>query len=180
MSTEIGRGLLGEYVAEGFLLVTLADDPAAGNQLDVPVPGRARWQLVSLAVVYTDGEAVGSRVPVLTFDDGSTVYMRSPMQGAIAAGAGAIGLCWFVGATAVAPPAALSHQAAPIPPTVLLPGHHIRTVTPGMTVASDYSQAALLVQEVPERGPVAELTRELVALRERLGEIERAGVPWPV
>ena len=170
----LARGLLGEYVAEGFQLVTLADDPAAGAEVAVTVPGRAAWRVLSVLVALVADATPVVRRPALVLDDQTTTYLTIP-SAADQANTTTVTYNWSELLGYSIADATGLRQAMGMQGLTVQPGHRLRTVTTGLQAGDNYGRPVLLVHEVPERGPVAELAAELVALRERLADLDRAG-----
>src|SRR5258706_4323517 len=52
-------------------------DPASG-EITGTVPTNALWRVLMIGAIYTSNAFAGVRQPILVFDDGATIYMRSP------------------------------------------------------------------------------------------------------
>jgi hypothetical protein len=170
VSVELGRGLIGEQVAESFLLVTTAGDPAAGAEATVTVPGRARWELLSFLVTLVTDATVVNRAVQLVADDATTIYVRQPTP-AVQAASLTVNYD-FLGSLGYSLADAVSGlQVIGTPPLTLYPGHRIRTSTLNLQAADNYGAPVLLVREVPERSVIGELGEELRLLRKQLGAL---------
>jgi len=120
-------------------------DPAANTEISETVPTNARWRLIGLAVPFVADANVANRVIVVTFDDGTNVYLRAPAAGNVTAGQ-----------TVQVSLGAFGHTAnsftqvwpsVSVPDLVLMGGHRIRTVTSGIQVGDNYGGPQYLVEE---------------------------------
>ncbi|HEY2936923.1 MAG TPA: hypothetical protein VGJ25_10000 [Gaiellaceae bacterium] len=171
MPEELVGGLLAERLTEEFLLVTTGDDPAASAEVLVTVPGRARWELYSFVVQLVTDATITARNVKLVADDQSTVYARMPTFRDHAAST-TVNYSWFRGAVGGNSSAAPVDVEAPLPPLVLMPGHRLLTVTVALAPTDNYGRPVLLVRELAERGPVAELAWQMEQLAERFRALE--------
>lgn len=120
--------------------------PGAGAELSETVPTGARWELVAFQTLFTAAVAVANRAPILTLDDGTTIYARLYIGTVITASQ-----AWQLGWT----PAAINVQEnvskvalMSLPIGVrLAAGHRIRTATVAIQAADQYSATQYLVRE---------------------------------
>jgi hypothetical protein len=162
---------LAGYPGGRILVATLGDDPAAGAEVSVTVPGRAMWRVHSVvAQLDTDGTAA-NRVPRFDFAyGGRTIYSVASTVAAtadtivnFAAGEG----CDHGGSVAA------GAVTMPLPPLLLQPGATFATVTDAIVAGDNWAAPVLYVTEIPERGP--DVWAELIAaLRAELSA--RAGM----
>jgi hypothetical protein len=131
------------------LKVVTGADPAANAEFSVTVPAGKWWELVSVSVLLAQG-ATQTPQPILTLDDGATVFYEgfgssaaqaagttcrytwapdSPQTGQVGAGAGV-------------------HATAPLIANLALPpGARVRSSTLGIGANTDYGAPALYVVE---------------------------------
>ncbi len=120
-------------------------NPAAGAEVSETVPTGARWLLHALSVRLVVDATVANREPMLTLDDGATVFARFPLAANITASQ-TRDLTWAaVGAALTATQS--NTLVVPLPPIPLLAGYRIRTVTANLQAADDYGAPQLLVEE---------------------------------
>lgn len=120
--------------------------PGAGAEISETVPTGARWELLAFRAQLVTAAAVANRVPVLTLDDGTTVYAASP-AGLAQAATLTEKYTW---AQAYPQPAAIAaaEVVAPLPNNIRLgSGHRIRTATANIQGADQYSAIQYLVRE---------------------------------
>ena len=138
------------HPAGRILVASLGDDPAAGAEISVTVPGRAIWQIHAITAVLVADANVANRVPHFIIDDGQrTIYeVASPANHTA-------NLTVRYSLTAgIAGDAQIAAGAVvlPLPPLVLLPGWRIQTATDAIVAGDNWGAPVLYVTEIPERG----------------------------
>lgn len=126
-------------------------NPVAGAEVLVPVPGGQVWVVQSVRVPLVTAVAVGNRRPSLIFDDGTTEFARAPAGLDVPATTTAA-LTWFREAAFGGVVGANGAVSGPLPPTVLLPGYRIRTLTLNLQAADAYGAPVLYVASYEVRG----------------------------
>lgn len=132
------------------LIASLEDDPAAGADVSITVPGRATWELLALNVAFVTDATVTNRTTFWLLDDGQHEFWRMRASGTTAASLThhhVLSPTFSRGQTVTT-----IHQI-PIPdPCILLPGWRIRTTTTSLQAGDNYGAPVLYVREIPERG----------------------------
>lgn len=150
------------------LIATAGDDPAAGAEVSITVPGRAVWRVLAFRAVLVTDATVTNRQVSLLVDNSETVFWQ--------VAAGAVQTASLTVRYSAAPGIAGDAQVAggvvvlPLPPLTLLPGWRIRTSTVALQAGDDWGAPVLYVQETPQRG--VEVGQEALrsALRRLIGE----------
>lgn len=174
MAIELGRGLIGERLAESFLLVEAQADPPAGADFAITVPGRATWELIALRAVLVVDATVATRAVHLMLDDGTRVYCEVP-QSRTQIASETWTYTWARDLGYAANDTTAFAQLLGIPSIALPPGHRIRASTANLQAADNWAAPVLLVREVPERGELGELAAELRVLHHQLAALAGAG-----
>lgn len=73
-----GSPIESSIVGGGYQRVIGGTDPPAGGELSETVPTGALWELVDIRADLATDATAGNRTVILRFDDGTTVYFRSP------------------------------------------------------------------------------------------------------
>ncbi|MCH8991464.1 MAG: hypothetical protein IIA44_06910 [Acidobacteria bacterium] len=138
------------HPAGRILVASLGDDPVAGAEISVTVPGRAIWQIHAITAILVTSVDVADRRPLFRVTDGQrTIYeVASP-----AAHTASLSVRYSLTA-GIAGDAQIASLAVvlPIPPLVLLPGWTIATSTVAIESADNWGAPVLYVTEIPERG----------------------------
>jgi hypothetical protein len=130
----------------GALRTIAGATPAAGAEISETVPTGARWQLVSFMATLSASATVATREPLLTFDDGATVYAFFP-SAATQAASSTVRRIYGAGFGAVSTVSVNAYQV-PLPsPAVLGSGHRIRTNTLSIQGTDQYSAIQYMVRE---------------------------------
>lgn len=118
----------------------------AVGELEIPVPTNALWKVLLVSARLTTFPVPGTRIPILCYDDGALIYMRSPQKETIGSG-DSKAFNWLPG---------LPHETvlfngigvAGLPEPSLLPaGHRIRTVTSGLQAFEGYEEVTVMIEE---------------------------------
>ena len=152
------------------IIATLGDDPAAGEEVSVTVPGRAVWQVHSITATLVASVGAADRKPGWCLDDGTnrfyhvhTTVAHTANKTIVYSAAPGIGVVEAADAEAV---------TLPLPPTIMLPGWRIATHTFNLQAADNWSAPVLYVTELPERGAgvwddmIRALSHEILERRE--------------
>lgn len=129
----------------GLLRSIAGTNPAPGVEISETVPTNARWRVIGVRFTLTTDATVANRLPVLTIDDGATVYFTMP---AFAVQAASLGVTYQAAPLGFS--LAVSGQqclSLPSDGFVLQGGHRIRTVTTAIVAGDDYSAPQLYVEE---------------------------------
>lgn len=138
------------HPAGRILVANLSDDPAAGAEISLTIPGRSAWDIYAVFFSMVTDANVASRFANVTLDDGQNVFARvvSPLlQGASSTRS----YTYYRGADV----STVSAEGirAPLPePLRMLPGWRIRTETQNLRAGDNYGAMTLYAQETPERG----------------------------
>ncbi len=138
------------HPAGRIIVATLGDDPAAGAEVSVTVPGRAVWQVHAITAVLVTDVSIANRVPHFIVDDGQRTMFE---VASLAAHTASLTVRYSL-APGIAGDAQIAAGAVvlPIPPLVLLPGWRIRTATDAIVAGDNWGAPVLYVTEIPERG----------------------------
>lgn len=129
----------------GVLRVIAGTNPAAGAEISETVPAGARWRFIAMTAALVVDATVASRVPVLTFDDGATVYAGVGANFNQTAGTAFI-YHWSAGGQTNAQTSVSVSVAAPA--NLALPaGARIRTATGALQPADDWGAPEYAVEE---------------------------------
>jgi hypothetical protein len=128
------------------LKVVAGADPAANAEVaPFVVPAGRLWRPMAFSVVLVQGITQTPR-PTLVFDDGATIY--SQISSTVQAVSTTARYTWTkpswersIGTTPDI------HVTVTMPDLVMLAGHRIRTLTPGLGANSDYGVPILYVIE---------------------------------
>jgi hypothetical protein len=120
--------------------------PGAGAEISETVPTGARWELLSFGANLVTSGAAANRMPVLTLDDGTTIYFRGPMNvNEVASGTWLN--YWTQGLlVSAAGPSNVINGSIPIG-VRLGAGHRIRTVTAAIQAGDQWGTVQYLVRE---------------------------------
>jgi hypothetical protein len=120
--------------------------PAAGADLVITVPARARWRFISFQATLTTAAAVANRNVSITFDDGVNVFAESPSNFVQAASIVNTYNAFDSGQYENVPFDLVTLQ--PLPSNIFLaPGFRISTETAGIQAADQWSAAQFLAME---------------------------------
>lgn len=120
-------------------------DPAAGAEMTETVPTGARWKLLALSIRFVTDATVVNRLPVLQYDDGTTIHFASDPEAAQVA---SLDHRWVTGpAIARLGAAWQTRQWAAPAPVLLAAGSRIRTATDGIQAGDNWGAPQLLVEE---------------------------------
>jgi len=136
---------------ERLFRVVTGDDPAAGAEVSVAVPGGALWEVYSIRVQFTTDATVLSRNVRLTYDDGMTEFYRTALPADIPAGQNFPLSFADYGAWANFGNISLG-VFIPLASMPLLPGYRIRTNTANLQAGDNYGAPVLFVAEYQVRG----------------------------
>ena len=132
------------------LVASLEDDPAAGAEINITVPGRAAWEIMAVTFTLVTSSDVAIRTVSVSFDDGQHVFVRVAMPTTQSAS-----LTWtyslFAGGDRQSILFGLLRQALPAD-LVMLPGWRITTLTSNLQAADNFGAPVLYIREIPERG----------------------------
>lgn len=138
------------HPAGRILVATLGDDPAAGAEISVTVPGRATWEILTIRFLLDTNAVAGNRLVTLEFTDGNQVFFSiPPFQTAIA---NTIWTFQYSQDIEGNSEGTVGVSAQQIPRLVLPPGFVIQTTTPALDSGDNFAAPVLLVREIPERG----------------------------
>jgi hypothetical protein len=137
--------MLGPLEGPGALRVITGSVPAAGAEVSETVPAGVRWRLRSLRLtLVTDGNAA-NRMPVLTFDDGTSVFLSSSAQ------IQAASLTWvhmFMPGAGAEDATAITSIVNLLPPEIWLgAGYRIKTLTTAIQATDAYAAPIYQVEE---------------------------------
>jgi len=120
--------------------------PGAGAEISETVPTGARWELLAFGANLVTSAAAANRMPVLTLDDGTTIYFRGPMNiNEVASGTWSN--YWTQGLlVSAAGPSNVINGAVPTG-NRLGAGHRIRTVTSAIQAGDQWGTVQYLVRE---------------------------------
>lgn len=150
------------------LIVTTRDDPAAGAEFSVTVPGSAVWRVIAIAWSFVTDATVATRFPRLEVTDGESVFTRMIMVGDQTA---SLVIPRFAGhGLERADGAGGGVTSGLLNPLIMLPGWVIRSVTSNMVAGDNYAAPILYVSETPQRGLAAGQDALRSALRRLIGE----------
>lgn len=136
---------------ERLLRVITGDDPAAGAEWSVTVPGGVIWQLYSARVTFVTSAVAGAREPSLTFDDGALSFFLSTDASSQAAST-TRNWSWAMGLGATTGMVRNFVAALPTPALPLQAGYRIRSETFNLDVGDNYGAPVLYVAEYQVRG----------------------------
>ncbi len=137
--------------AEVIRKVVTGDDPAAGAEVSVTVPGGELWEVQSLEVNLVTSAVVANRLPRLILDDGVTEFAR--IEGDISGGqAASTSMFWTWVVGGVFHNQAASAWCSLLPPIQLPGGYRLRTSTLGVDVGDNFGPPALYVYAYQVRG----------------------------
>lgn len=117
-----------------------------GAELGVTVPTNVLWRLLSVAGRLTCSAAAGTRAPILTINNGTTIYMRSP-QKQTSAPLSANTYTWLPGMPLETVLFAGAGVAGLPVPCFVPAGHQIVTITPSLDFGDAYSDGVFMVEE---------------------------------
>lgn len=124
-------------------------DPAANTECSDAVPAGKLWVVVAYSVQLVQG-ATQTPLPVLTLDDGTTIFYQSPGSSAAQAAASTAQYTWANGMTITgqigATPGTVS--VAPLADFILFAGYRVRTVTQGIGANTNFGAPSLYVIEL--------------------------------
>lgn len=132
------------------LVTTLGDDPAAGSEISITVPGRAMWEVLTLRFFLATDATVVNRFVSLVIGDGNRELFHIPQAGSQSASLtspyiylpNADRVDWGEGGIMM-----------PWPPGLLFPpGWTITTRTSGLQAGDNFAAPLLYIREIPERG----------------------------
>lgn len=162
--------LIGSLPAEEFVVISTDDDPAAGVEVIVDVPGRATWELIAVRVDLVTDATAPVRAPALVIDNGSTEVARIP-AGATVAASLTSRITWVAGGGSGIAIGTVNMGPLPVPPLGLPGGWRVRTATDNLAAGDNYGRPQVLVRERPLRGELADVAYRLDRLIDRLGEL---------
>jgi len=120
-------------------------DPAAGVEISETVPAGARWRIGAINIGFQADGTVISRTPLLTIDDGATIFWQGASGVAVTAGVLAI---YRFGVGAQGAVIAATHYNLALPSNLILaPGSRIRTVTANLQAGDNYTAPVLHLEE---------------------------------
>lgn len=126
-------------------IVLVGTDPAAGAEISQTVPAGFVWRLTSIKFALTTDATVANRLPILTLDDGTNIYLSYPAAAVQAASLGVN----YTGVPFSITGAVSGFQFISLPPTgiLLLPGWRVRTVTTAFQAGDNYSAPTLYFEQ---------------------------------
>lgn len=166
-------------LAEERVRIFRGDDPGAGADVSVTVPGGVLWQLYTVLLMLVTDATVANRTATLVIDDGTTEFFRAdPIQSMAASTTRRFQ--WSAGGDTRNAVNNSMEMALPSPPLVLRPGCRIRTATGSFQAGDNYAAPAFYVIETVMRSPQAQAVYEQRLRRraERLaGELGETRAP---
>ncbi len=154
--------------AERVFRIRGGDDPAAGAEVSVAVPGGVLWEVLSVRVPLVTDATAANRRPTLTYDDGSTEFARAPVGVDVVASTSAV-VEWFPDANLGGVVGANGAITGPLPRMPLEGGFRVRTVTLGLVAGDNYGAPVLYVAEYNIRGLERAANRYAEALAKAAG-----------
>lgn len=148
---------------EPLYVLRLADDPPAGSDFTLTVPGESVYELVLLRAQLVAGAAVGDRQVALALDDGTSEVFRW-VAGDVQTAGQTRDYQLAAGIGFETPVARLGVFLAAIPRLPLAPGFRFRSITANLQTADNWAAPRLYVRETPTLGP----SLDVPALAERL------------
>lgn len=128
----------------GALRSITGTDPAVDTEISETVPTDARWRVHSIQLrLVTDANAA-SRVVVVTFDDGTTVYARTPSNGTQVA---STGINYYLGEHGNQGNRSPADGMLPIGRIFMSAGDRIRTLTTNLQAGDNFTAPQLRVEE---------------------------------
>lgn len=143
--------------------VVVGEKPSAGAEISVTVPGGVIWIPQALTTRLTTNATVASRVPVLTYDDGESVFARMATTTVVTA-TQAPPLSWLAMYGTAIQPAGGKTFSSPLVPLLLPSGYRIRTQTDELQATDQYDAPVLYVKQVS-------VTHRAYRLRERMSQL---------
>src|SRR5262249_28719664 len=141
-----GSSIANSLDGGGALRTIAGTTPGAGAEVSETVPTGARWELISFKVTFVTSAAVANRQPQLLIDDGTNVIYQYGTTGNQTA-TQTFRRMWFPGGPV---PTADINNNVPFALPIgirLSSGYRMRTSTPGIDVADQYSAVVYLVRE---------------------------------
>lgn len=133
--------------------ISLAN-PAAGAEFTITGPGKGLWRVISVAFRLVTDATVAARVPILTGDDGTTVWLKTADNTSQAASL-TVDYGAFAGAAAGSVAGVYTHFPLGDNGVILYPGWRLRSTTSALQAGDQYSNIGFLVEEFPN-GPSME------------------------
>lgn len=130
----------------GALRSIAGSTPAAGAEISETVPTGARWELLAFKAALTNSATVANRSPVLTLDDGATIFvvMNNNLNQAASS---TFTYSYYPGSQVVQSPSGFNIQQH-LPIGIRLGGgYRIRTSTVNIQVGDQWSAIQYLVRE---------------------------------
>jgi len=136
-----------------FPVVVSAPTPGAEFSIaiggsNLSVPGLGAYRILSLTFQFVSSATVATRSFALVMDDQTTTYLQVGAPGSQAASL-TEQYAAFEGSTGGGANGPVNHFAWPTPAAVLYPGHRLRSVTTNIQIGDQYSNIAMLVEELP-------------------------------
>lgn len=130
--------------------IVKVNDPAAGADWSIVVPGGKVWLLLSLRTAFTTSAIAANRAPAFFVNDGSSAYLQIPLPTIITAnqtttisGSRQLGSQYSV--------ATVLQQVVPLPNIPLVQNSKFFTITAAIDAGDQWSSTVLYVLEVRER-----------------------------
>jgi hypothetical protein len=129
----------------GLIRSVAGADPAAGAEILVTVPARARWRLIAMRFTFTTDATTTTRYVAIVLDDGAVPYYT--MSCSVGQTASCHNLLYCIAGHGlngvIGPMLAITLQRR----CLLGAGYRISTLTQGLTAGDDLSAPQLLVEE---------------------------------
>ncbi len=124
----------------------IVPNPAAGAEWIIVIPAGQRWRVQTIYAVFQASAAVGNRNPTLIVDDGTVnIYAAAPDGAIVANGA----ITMIAAPVRYFPTGGTALGLAAWPANLILePGYRIRSSTIGLLAADQWSQIALLIEDL--------------------------------
>lgn len=122
--------------------------PAAGAEVSVFPTTGGLWLVRSIVFTLTTDATVANRTVVVTADDGTTEFFRTPARSALAASSTGVHSA-FDGSRGDVTSADTLVLSWPTDGLMLLPGYRLRTDTENLQAGDAFSAIALMIDDWP-------------------------------
>jgi hypothetical protein len=138
-------GIKGPLDSPGQLRSITGTTPGAGAEISETVPVLAQWRLIAFKFQFASAAAVANRFPQVTLDDGANIYS---VTGTSTPQVALLTLAYTAAAGLGYNQPVETPAMIPLPHNLLMfAGHRIRTSTPGLQAADQYSAVQYFVEE---------------------------------
>jgi len=152
---------------ERYPRIVIGDDPAAGVEISVTVPGGRFWEILAVTLTLVTDATAANRRPTLLIDDGTTVALRSLSRADQTASITGR-LCWADFGNTVGTTGGTEQQVSLPAGLVVAPGWRIRSSTDLLQAGDNYAAPLLWVREIAYRGERSQVEYELMRALRRL------------